>query len=337
MIKAWLTAVLLANATLPVAAQDRPLAAPQIVTADPACQSATLVSTGGAAPKDRQTLAIRWLGFSNFELAYGGQVILLDAYFDRGSGFPALGFKAADVTRADAILIGHGHFDHMSDAASVAARTRAVVVGAPLTIDKLRTQSVEPGQLRAVTGRGGETMQFRGITVEPILARHGEPPADVTAAFTKALQAVSPPPSREPSAEQAAIRARGVADARVATEGTIAYVITLDNGFRIIYRDSGGRVTDYERAAFAKGPGADVALLATSAAYLPALTIQQALEYVQTYRPRVYIPAHHDAASNGLWRATEPIFQAIKDQHPAILTISKGYREPVCFNTAPVR
>ena len=52
---------------------------------DPGCQNATLVSTGGDFPRNPQTLAIRWTGFSNFELAYKGQVILLDAYFDRGS------------------------------------------------------------------------------------------------------------------------------------------------------------------------------------------------------------------------------------------------------------
>jgi hypothetical protein len=32
-------------------------------------------------------------------------------------------------------------------------------------------------------------------------------------------------------------------------EGTIAFLITLDNGFRILFRDSGGVITDYEKAA----------------------------------------------------------------------------------------
>jgi L-ascorbate metabolism protein UlaG (beta-lactamase superfamily) len=100
---------------------------------------------------------VRWTGFSNFELAVGGRIILLDAYFDRGSIYPPLGFKAADVKKADLLLIGHGHVDHMSDAASVGARTGATVVGAPVTIEKLMTQPIEPKQLRTVTGQGGET------------------------------------------------------------------------------------------------------------------------------------------------------------------------------------
>src|SRR5688500_19750556 len=76
-------------------------------TTDPGCQAATLVSTGGRAPSNPRTLAIRWAGYANFELAYNGQVVLLDAAFDRGSSFPPLGFKVPDVTRVDAILIGH--------------------------------------------------------------------------------------------------------------------------------------------------------------------------------------------------------------------------------------
>ena len=68
---------------------------------DPGCETLALVSTGGAFPKDPKTLAIRWTGYTNFELVYNGQVILLDAHFDRGSMFPPLGFKAADVKRAN--------------------------------------------------------------------------------------------------------------------------------------------------------------------------------------------------------------------------------------------
>ena len=71
-----------------------------------------------------------------------------------------------------------------------------------------------------------------------------------------------------------------------------------------------------------------VALVAVSAAYLNGLTSAQALEHMRTYRPDVYIPAHHDGSNNNLWRATEPLFQAMKDANPDLITVSKGYREP---------
>ncbi|MBV9970799.1 MAG: MBL fold metallo-hydrolase, partial [Xanthobacteraceae bacterium] len=84
---------------------------------DVACTIPKLVSTGGPPPRNPGTLVVRWTGFSNFELAYRNKVILLDAFVDRGSNYPPLGFIASDVKHADLIIIGHGHFDHMSDAA----------------------------------------------------------------------------------------------------------------------------------------------------------------------------------------------------------------------------
>ena len=110
-------------------------------------------------------------------------------------------------------------------------------------------------------------------------------------------------------------------------------MITLDNGFRIAFRDSGGAVTEHERTAMAALGRIDLLLAATAASYVTNLTTQQALEYQRTYRPSVYMPAHHDAPMNDMWRPTEPLFQALKDADPQIVTVSKGYREPACFDT----
>jgi len=165
------------------------------------------------------------------------------------------------------------------------------------------------------------------------LRRHGEPPKNVTEAFANALKSTAPQPTPEQVKERAAIRERGTNDPRVVAEGTIAYLITLNNGFRIMFRDSGGTVTDYEKAAMQRNGRVDVALVAVSASFLHTLTAQRALEHVRAYKPDVYIPGHHDAAFNGLWRATEPLFQALKDENPNIITVSRGYREPICFDT----
>ena len=221
----------------------------------------------------------------------------------------------------------------MSDAASVGIRTGATIVGAPLTTAKLLTQSVDPQKIRTLSGRESIILDFGPFKVEPILGRHGDPPKTLVDAFGGALRATTPKPTDEQLAEFAAIRSRGVQDPRVVTEGTLAYLITLDNGFRIMYRDSGGAVTDFEKAAMERTGRVDVALVAVSASYLNTETVPRALEHVRTYKPDVYIPAHHDAAYNNLWRATEPLFQAVKDENPNIVTASRGYREPICFNT----
>ena len=303
---------------------------------DPGCSVATLVATGGPAPRDPHTLAVRWTGFSNFELAYNGKIILLDAYFDRGSNYMPLGFSAADITKADVILIGHAHFDHMSDAASVGIRTHATIVGAPVTTEKLKTQAVPDSQIKTVTGKGGELLTFEGFTVQPILGRHGQPDKQITEVMEGALNGVAPKQTPAQQAEDKVIAARGTFDPRVIDEGTIAYLITFDDGFRIIYRDSGGHVTDQEKAVMGPLGGVDLGLLAISADFLNPLTAAQGLESRALYKPDVVMPAHHDAGFSGhtpLWRATEPVFQAMKDDNPNIVTVSRTYREPVCFDT----
>jgi L-ascorbate metabolism protein UlaG (beta-lactamase superfamily) len=113
------------------------------------------------------------------------------------------------------------------------------------------------------------------------------------------------------------------------TEGTIAYLITLDNGFRIMFRDSGGTVTDYEKAAVERVGRVDVALVAVSASFLHTLTAQRALEHMRAYKPDVYIPGHHDASFNGLWRESDgaalPCAQGRESEyHYGLTRVSRG-------------
>jgi hypothetical protein len=62
----------------------------------------------------------------------------------------------------------------------------------------------------------------------------------------------------------------------------------------VFFRRSSGKVTDYEKAAARLGPF-NLMIGAVAASFLPSLTAQQALEYMRTYRPSIYMPAHHAA------------------------------------------
>jgi glyoxylase-like metal-dependent hydrolase (beta-lactamase superfamily II) len=121
-----------------------------VVPNDPACHSLVPAATGGPMPPEG-ILAIRWLGTTNFELSYDGQVILLDAYYDRGPRNRSIGLGPKDVKRADAIFVGHAHFDHMADAASVGMQTGAPVIGAPTVTGTVISQgaSCQSGDDRA--------------------------------------------------------------------------------------------------------------------------------------------------------------------------------------------
>ena len=67
---------------------------------------------------------IRFLGQACFELKAGGTTVLTDPFL---TGNP-LAAASADEVEADAILLTHGHGDHLGDTVDIAKRTGATVV-----------------------------------------------------------------------------------------------------------------------------------------------------------------------------------------------------------------
>src|SRR3974390_1929411 len=137
---------------------------------DDACTSVLPAAMGGSLATNKNVIVLRWLGTSNFELAFRGQVFLLDAYFDRGPRNRPTGIVPNQVHRTDAIFIGHGHFDHMSDAVPIALRTQSHVYGAPITIATAYRLGL-PKELGISVG-DGEVFTFPGLTVTAALAQH---------------------------------------------------------------------------------------------------------------------------------------------------------------------
>lgn len=303
---------------------------------EPACRTLTIAATGGAMPRDPATLVLRWLGTASHEIAFRDTVILLDAYYDRPPGAVPLGFTAEDIQRADVIFIGHGHSDHMADAPRVAARTGATVVGDPLTVEQARTMGLPEKQARAV--KGGEVLTFKGFTVEAILAHHSVRAPEflkrVQGAVRDMREAAYGPPTETDKQYAARIATKGVRDSRVTTEGTIAYLFTFDTGFRLLFLDSGGPITEGERKVMQRVGRTDVALVAYQGHYVPARQIEVTLPLVRLFNPAVFLPTHHDAGTAGqVDMAGYPLFMAIRNILPETKSISPMYRSPVCINT----
>ena len=83
------------------------------------------------------SLEVRWLGVAGFALTCEGTTVLIDPYVTRHPIGDLLRRRVvrsdpeavATLPRADAILLGHTHFDHALDAPAVARRDRARVYG----------------------------------------------------------------------------------------------------------------------------------------------------------------------------------------------------------------
>ncbi|HXG89690.1 MAG TPA: metal-dependent hydrolase [Vicinamibacterales bacterium] len=112
-----------------------------------------------------QSLAITWLGHSSFSLRTpGGKSLLFDPWYTGNPSFP----ESARPTKADLILVSHGHSDHITDAAAMAKTTGATVVAmfeitAWLGIKGV--QHVEP------MNKGG-TIETKGLRITMTDAKH---------------------------------------------------------------------------------------------------------------------------------------------------------------------
>jgi len=93
----------------------------------------------GEALHDRvgEPVKVQWLGTAGFRISHAGFELLVDPYFSRPSLATCVASPLVSeprivdryVDRADAILLGHTHFDHALDVPYLARSTGAVVYG----------------------------------------------------------------------------------------------------------------------------------------------------------------------------------------------------------------
>ena len=306
----------------------------QALSQEPACQALTPAAAGGPAPKAQDVVVVRWLGTTNYELTYRANVFLLDAYYNRLPKSHAIGVDVKEIARASAIFIGHAHYDHIGDAATIARQTGATVVGAASVRNAVSAMGLPATQVSTV--RGGETLSYPGVRVRAVLGRHDVIATAVPAGHLDkqqaALQAASlVPPLTDAERQQAdRIRARGSSDPALGTEGVIGYLFTFANDFRIMFVDSPGPVTDAQRQIMQGIPSVDVALLP----YLHfEAGIAPLLELAKLFKPATVFLGHHDGPGVAMWAANYPAALALRDALPKVRTMDVLYRTPVCFST----
>jgi L-ascorbate metabolism protein UlaG (beta-lactamase superfamily) len=87
---------------------------------------------------------IRFLGHSCFELSDGEATVLIDPFLKPNN---PQGAVTADEVDPDAILITHGHVDHLADAVGIAQRTDATCAAIVELAEWLKEQGVDAGNV----------------------------------------------------------------------------------------------------------------------------------------------------------------------------------------------
>jgi L-ascorbate metabolism protein UlaG (beta-lactamase superfamily) len=116
-------------------------------------------------------MRLRWLGTAGFELHSGDTALLIDPYMTRNPrAKPVQPMQAEDLLRADAILVSHGHFDHVYDIPVIAENTGAMVFCSPGVSENLRLRGVPWRQVASLDP--GASARVGDVQITAIASRH---------------------------------------------------------------------------------------------------------------------------------------------------------------------
>jgi L-ascorbate metabolism protein UlaG (beta-lactamase superfamily) len=110
---------------------------------------------------------VTWLGHSSFRIEIGGQTLLIDPWLRGNPSFDEARFDEA-VKGATAILLTHGHFDHVASAAESARATGAQVYG----IYDMISWMTAAEKIEGVGFNKGGTVKIGDVAVTMVNAVH---------------------------------------------------------------------------------------------------------------------------------------------------------------------
>jgi L-ascorbate metabolism protein UlaG (beta-lactamase superfamily) len=237
------------------------------------------VQSSSAEPP-AQGVRVTYLGTNGYLFEASDSTILIDPYFSRVGLAPvALNIPTkpniqrinAGMNRLpkwiDAILVTHGHFDHLLDVPEIARRTGASVIGSPTSC--YLVQAVGLPLAKTFPVLPGDSVRFRNARVHVLPAVHDRILGIMP--FPGVQTRVPRNPPRRPSDW-------------VCGE-PLAFLIEI--GGKRIYVDAGGTV------AALPSPTVDPVDLAILGVYLRA-SRSRVLPALRKLQPRYFLPSHQD-------------------------------------------
>lgn len=102
-----------------------------------------------------------WLGHNCWQIGLADRKLLLDPFLNDSPTAP----MKADAVDCDELLVSHGHFDHISDAAAIAKRTEARVFANFEVGEWLKGQGVAESRIEQMNLGGGVDLPWGRVTM----------------------------------------------------------------------------------------------------------------------------------------------------------------------------
>jgi L-ascorbate metabolism protein UlaG (beta-lactamase superfamily) len=126
--------------------------------------------------QDDRPIAFTYLGVAGWVIEGDGKVIVTDPYLSRPASPDAplvpdaAAIAAHAPPRADLVVVGHSHYDHLLDAPAVALRSGAQLLGSLSTTRVGHASGLADDHL--ITVKGGEDFAMTGYSIRAIPSLH---------------------------------------------------------------------------------------------------------------------------------------------------------------------